>query len=80
MLLVVLLLLVVVSFELRLLTLRGSKGLAVWLSLSSKKKFVKLKLLQSVFGSGHNGLLYGYLGHPCGKCHRVQSNLNNAMC
>ena len=19
----------------------------------------------SIFGSGHNGLLYGYLGHPC---------------
>ena len=23
------------------------------------------------FGSAHNGLLYGYLGRPCGKCHRV---------
>ena len=34
----------------------------------------------SIFGSGHNGLLYGYLGQPCCKCHRVQSNLNNAMC
>ena len=87
-----------------MLPLSGSKGLAVWISLSSKKEFVKLKLLQSGqaheecinllyslssiaqhcvcihFGSGHNGLLCGYLGHPCGKCDRVQSNLNNAMC
>ena len=30
-----------------MLPLRGSKGLAVWISLFSKKEFVKLKLLQS---------------------------------
>ena len=86
--------------------LRGSKGLAVSISLSSKKEFVKLKVLQSgqpndmksvlvvcihshvlhsivyisIFGCGQNGLLCGYLGRPCGKCHRVQNNLNNAMC
>ena len=40
-----LLLLVVVSFELELLQLRGSNGLSVWISLS--KEFVKLNLLQS---------------------------------
>ena len=31
------------------------------------------------FGSGHNELLCGYLGRPCSKCHRMQTNLNNAM-
>ena len=45
-------------------------------SLSS----IAQQLCVSIFDSGHNGLLCGYLGRPCGKCHRVQSNLNNAMC
>ena len=30
-----------------MLPFRGSKGFSVWISLSSKKEFVKLKLLQS---------------------------------
>ena len=30
-----------------MLPFRGSNGLSVWISLSSKKEFVKLKLLQS---------------------------------
>ena len=39
-----------------IVVIAGPKGLAVWISLSSKKEFVKLKLLQSGQAHEHDNL------------------------
>ena len=50
------------------MSFRGSKGLAVWILLSSKKEFVKLKLLQSGQAQNTKSVLV-----VCIDCHLLHS-------